>query len=414
MKASIVFFPNEAKKNPKTDRIPIYMRICFKRSKAESRLNAELPQKELPKWDPVVMRISERHSPINHQLNRLDEKFSDFLISHANDLPRYSAIHIKDYVLGNDQLKSITVMKFVDDYFENSVCNNVSLKPGTVKTYRRAINHLNAFLSHKNQKSLLLEQINYEFASEFKNYLVNSNPQLGRVGMTEVSAAGVIKKFRTIITQAVDLDLLKRNPFKMVKIKAKSPRRERLTIEQVQKITQLDLKSFPFQQFYLDIFLFSVCTGLAYHDAMSLTWSNLELRKDGSYKLAINREKTDVIMECFLPEMAVKIVNKYRKSPESEITNRVLPNRSNQKLNDQLKILAQMAGIPIRLSTHIARHTFRQLLGEAAIIDYGVIKRLMGQTRNGDVDEVYYEITESKLLDAKNKLDVFLAKYLSI
>ena len=54
--------------------------------------------------------------------------------------------------------------------------------------------------------------------------------------MTEVSATGVIKKFHTIFTNAVDLEILKINPFKIVKIKTKSSHRERLTIEQDGKI----------------------------------------------------------------------------------------------------------------------------------------------------------------------------------
>lgn len=413
MKASIVFYPNKAKKNLRTGKIPIYIRVCYRRAKSENRLNAEILESELPEWDPRTMRLIERNSAVNHQLNRLDQQFNEFLILNASSLPKYTAVCIRDYVLGNTKTQSATIVKFVDDYFENAVANNVSRTPGTIKNYRRAINHLNAYLKSKNQKPLLVEQLNYEIASDFKNYLTNSNPQLGRVGMTEVSAAGVIKKFRTIFTHAVDQDLLKKNPFKLVKIKTKSPRRERLTVEQVNKIKQLDLGLFPYQELYRDIFLFSVYTGLAYHDAMSLTWSNLKKKKDGSYKLTINRQKTDVITECFLPEQAAQIATKYHRSAETEIMNSVLPKRSNKELNVQLKLIAQMAGITVNLSTHIARHTFRQLLAEAGIADMGIIKRLMGQSRNGDVDEVYYAVTESGLLNAKIKLENFLNTYLN-
>lgn len=410
MKASLIFYPNEAKKNKRTGKIPIYIRICYKRAKSENRLNAEIAETELPKWNPISMRLIERNSPINHQLNRLDQQFNDFLILNATNLPQYTATYIRDYVLGNTKTQSKTVLKFIDEYFENAVANNISRTPGTVKNYRRAINHLNTFLAFKNQKSLLVEQLDFEIASEFKNYLVNSNPQLGRVGMTEVSAAGVIKKFRTILTHAVDRDLLKKNPFKMVKIKTKSPRRERLSFDQVEKISKLDLSPWPYLPLYRDIFLFSVFTGLAYHDAMSLTWQNLEERKDGNIKLTISRQKTDVITECFLPCRAINIARKYRNNREAETVNRVLPYRSNKEINEQLKKLAQLAGVSLRLSTHIARHTFRQLLAEAGIADMGVIKRLMGQSRNGDVDEVYYSVTENGLLSALKALEELIKK----
>jgi site-specific recombinase XerD len=116
----------------------------------------------------------------------------------------------------------------------------VNLRPGTLKNYRRAINHLNNFLSARNAKQLLLEEFKYEHASDFKNYLISSNPQLNRTGMTEVSAAGVIKKFRTIFGQAVDRELISKNPFKLVKIKTKSPVKERLTIGQVRQLYEVD------------------------------------------------------------------------------------------------------------------------------------------------------------------------------
>lgn len=131
-------------------------------------------------------------------------------------------------------------MQFVDDYFVNAVVNNVSRAAGTIKNYRRSINHLRNFLVQKKQENLVFEQLNYEFAVDFKNYQVSTNPGLNRTGMTEVSASGVIKKFRTIFSQAVDKELLTKNPFKQVKIKTKSPKRERLTIEQVRQLFHLD------------------------------------------------------------------------------------------------------------------------------------------------------------------------------
>lgn len=413
MKASIIFFPNEAKKSKRTGRIPVYMRICFRTAKAEGRLNAEIAEKDLLKWDPRTMRLVERNSQVNHQLNRLDQKFTEFLILNANELSLFNAAAIKDYVLGTSKSQALSVMKFIDDYFQDSIANNVNRTPGTIKNYRRAINHFSAFLDLRKQKALLMHQLDFEFAAAFKNYLVCSDATTNRIGMTEVSAAGIIKKFRTIFTQAVDLEILKRNPFKLVKIKTKSPRRERLTIEQVAKIHFFDFQDTPYQQLYRDIFLFSVYTGLAYHDLMSLTWSNLEQKKDGSFKLVINRQKTDVITECFLPCHAVQIIKKYQEIEPSVIGDRVVPYRSNKEMNLQLKSIARLANIPILLSTHIARHTFRQLLAEAGITDYGVIKRMMGQSRNGDVDEVYYSVTEKSLLEAKGKLDRFLNHYLS-
>lgn len=53
-------------------------------------------------------------------------------------------------------------------------------------------------------------------------------------------------------------------------------------------------------------YFFSAFTGLVYHDGMSLSWSDIEIKKDGNNKRTINRQKTDVITESFLPEQAIQ------------------------------------------------------------------------------------------------------------
>jgi integrase len=230
--------------------------------------------------------------------------------------------------------------------------------------------------------------------------------------MDEASAATVIKKFRTIFNQAVDQDILSRNPFKQVKIKTKSPRKERLTMEQVKTIFTLNLNLWPFLSVYRDIFLFSVFTGLAYKDAMELKWTNLHERSDGNIKLTITRTKSDVITECFLPKQAIEIARKYRVCHDPENAYKVLPYRTNQNFNSQLKLLAQLSGINIKLTTHIARHTFRQLLAETEIFDMAVVKRMMGHSSLSDIDGIYYHVTEKGLLDAKCKFEKYLNRNL--
>ncbi len=65
-----------------------------------------------------------------------------------------------------------------------------------------------------------------------------------------------------MFNQAVDKDLITRNPFKMVKTKTKSPRRDRLTVHQVAQVQTIDFANYPAQALYVDIFLFSTFTGL--------------------------------------------------------------------------------------------------------------------------------------------------------
>lgn len=381
------------------------------RKKVESRLNFELNEDDLKKWNGITMRLDERNSPVNHYLNRIESTFHDFIIANATCLQEYSASDIRDAILGIKKKSNQTVIAFVDAYFESTVLNNQNVAPGTIKVYRRSINHLKAFLEYKNQKELAIGKIDYEFASDFKNFLVCKNEKLDRAGMKEVSAAGIIKKFRRIFTHATELNLVTKNPFKQVKIQTKSPRKQRLSVEQVSKICKLDLTLWPTLTLYRDIFLFSVYTGLAYSDAISLSWYNLEKRNDGNIKLFLGRQKSDVVTECFLPSPAISIALKYEKKNDADADKKIFPYRSNKEINERLKLIAQMIGVQFSLSTHTARHSYRQLIGEAGITDDSVIKRLMGHSRRGDIDEVYYKVTEKALIDAKQKLDILLDSF---
>ncbi len=412
MKVSIHFYPNVGKASKKDGLIPMYLRVCFNGSKAESRLNEEISYSEFRLWNTTTMRLDIRKAPLNVYLDNLEARF-EYFTSDVSSLAEQNAAAIRDYVIEGipTRVKRMTLMQFVNEYYQKTVVNNVNCAQGTIKNYRRAVNHLHNFLSHTKRQTMMLEELNFEFASDFKNYLVSNNAMIGKIGMTEVSAATVIKKFRTIFTLAVDQDRIRKNPFKQVKIKTKSPKRERLTVEQIKKIVSLDLHFWPHLPTYRDLFLFSIYTGLAYHDANSLTSLNLETKADGNIKLKLHRQKTEVITECFLPLQAIEIIKNYQKIQVAGY-DKILPSRSNQKINAQLKKLAELAGIHIPLSTHIARHSFRQLLAEAEIFDVGVIKRMMGQSRNGDVDEVYYSVTEKALLNAKNKLEEFLTQNL--
>lgn len=413
MKLSILFFPNTQKAAAKTGKVPMYMRVTLNRKKAEMRLNIELSPTELKKWDDRTMRFIDREMSANAVLNSIDKKFEDFRHHHATSLAQFNVKTIRNHLLGLDAKPSPTIQHYIDKYYNTAIIPNTQLSSGTKKNYKKALKHLREYLEFSRTKDALVKDINMSFAHGFRDYLLGSFPDLERIGMKEPSALDNIKKMRTIFDRAVEEELLPSNPFKKIKLKSKSEQRGRLDINQVRKIRDIDLSDFPTQQQYRDIFLFSVFTGLAYADSSTLKMSDLNLMQDGSTRLLRKREKTDIITEMILPKQAVAIIDKYKNSAEREITGNVLPKRSNKELNIQLKILANMAGISLKLTTHIARHTFRQLLAEADIYEMGVIKRMMGHSRGGEIDSIYYVVTESRLMEAKRKFELYLEKAFS-
>lgn len=407
-----MFYPNKRKASPKTGKIPLYLRVTLDREKAESRLNAEILPKELSKWDGNLMRFRDREMSHNILLNSIDTKFDHFKHNNSLMLGNYNAKGIRDILLGLDQKPVPKAVDFIQNYYEKTVEPNHRLADGTKRNYRKALKHFREFLFYRGTPKCSLKEVNMVFANEFKDYLLTITKPDGQVGMQEQSALDNVKRLRTIIERAVDDGHLQSNPFKKIKLKNKSAPRVRLDINQVRQLYNLNLNDFPVLNIYRDVFIFSVFTGLAYADAYALKQTDLNVTKEGFVRLFLQRIKTDVITEMILPQHALAIIEKYKHSPEIQITRNVLPRRSNKEVNVQLKILASMVNIPLKLSTHTARHTFRQLLAEADIYETGVIKRMMGHSRGGEIDGIYYHVTESRLMEAKRKFELFLNKSL--
>lgn len=388
----------------------MYVRITLNRKKAEMRLNIEMTPDELKKWDPSTMRFTDRNMSANALLNTLDKNFEDFCHHNGANLGEFNVKTIRNLVLGLDVKPNPLILHYIDKYYNKAIAPNAQMAEGTKRNYRKALKHLKDFLVFRKSKDAELKAINMSFAFDFRDYLLGTFPNCTRIGMKEPSALDNIKRLRTIFDRAVDEELLLANPFKKIKLKNRAAQRGRLDIHQIKKIYDLDLREFRTQQIYKDLFLFSVFTGLAYTDASELKQTDLYTMSDGNIRLYLKRAKTDIITEMILPKQAVEIITKYKHTAEAEITGRVLPKRSNKEVNVQLKVLANMVNIPIKLTTHISRHTFRQLLAEADIYEMGVIKRMMGHSSHNDIDGIYYSVTENRLMEAKRKFELYLEK----
>ncbi len=134
---------------------------------------------ELQTWNPITTRFDAKNHPVNFQMNRLEQKFQEFISLNSTNLSQFDATYVKNHILGINLVQHKTVLIYIDDYFENAVLNNVDRMPGTIKMYRRANNHMKQFLKHRKQESLLMTQLNFEIAQDFKDYLVTSNKDQG-------------------------------------------------------------------------------------------------------------------------------------------------------------------------------------------------------------------------------------------
>ncbi|MEP6738660.1 MAG: site-specific integrase [Chryseolinea sp.] len=107
-----------------------------------------------------------------------------------------------------------------------------------------------------------------------------------------------------------------------------------------------------------DVFVFCCYTGLSYVDVEKLTHQNIARNNDGEIWVNIDRTKTGSPSSLPLLPKALQLLNKYKRCPTDNETNKLLPVISNQRINAYLKEIASLSGIEKNLTFHAARHTF--------------------------------------------------------
>ncbi|MDQ3192820.1 MAG: site-specific integrase [Bacteroidota bacterium] len=410
---SLVFFPNRKKISKRDNKIPMYMRIIWNRKKAEAKLLLEFNDNELLKWNSFTMRFDERNNPVNEKLQKLESKFKEILLKYAESPLAVTSNDLRNELLQMNQEKHETILNYCWKYYNSSVIPNYNLSSGTKKNYQKAIRHLDRYLVFENKEKLKLSDLNIALVNSFWDYLLSTYPKINKTGMTEVSASANIKRLRTILDRAYNEELISRNPFKTLKLKNKSPKKDKLNSRDIQLLYQVNLQDQSNLEKVRDIFLFSLYTGLAYKDAMVLKRSQLQEWQDEEIFLNLPRVKTDIDTKQFLVSYAKEIIEKYKEAPDVIRSGGLIPRMSNQQLNLRLKIIAERAGININLTMHIARHSFRQLLSEAGINEIAVVKTMMGHSLNNDIDNVYYNVSEKSLLAAKKQFENYLKQILN-
>ena len=204
--------------------------------------------------------------------------------------------------------------------------------------------------------NLKVQDIDLKFVENFDNFLRNKSI---------ISDAGLFnrhKNLKSFIRFAIKQKILETNPyedFKMPKCKQKFGH---ITSEELIIIKELDLSEVKNQRGYsitIDMFLFSCYTGLRCSDVQGLKWSNVV----NMQYLAVETQKTKKNANLPLSKLAKRILMKYKGNK----TENIFPFRTNECLNRNLKIIAQMCEIEKVVTFHMARHTFATILANANI-----------------------------------------------
>lgn len=166
---------------------------------------------------------------------------------------------------------------------------------------------------------------------------------------TQSSVYSYHKRLKTYINEAIQLELIKKNPYSGFPTpRGESHNRKYLEEEELNRIEELEIEDNTLSK-VRDCFIFCCYTGLAYSDLEKFSWKDDVVFRDGKYHIEDVRTKTGTPYKIQILSPAMRILEKYDYS---------LPIISNQKMNEYLKVVASFAKVKKNLTSHVARHTF--------------------------------------------------------
>jgi len=386
---SILFYLRKSKKN-KQGEAPIYQRITIDGKRCDFTTHRFVNPNQ---WDNVSGRVigtKEKTRVINNHLSDLENKaYQEYniMISTGKDITPES---IRNKILGvkERQRSLLELFRFHADQIKDQIGSGYC--EGTYKRYVVTIGKLERFLLHQyKQPDIPLTDLNHEFITGFDFFLrtidkINHN--------TVVKYMKVLKK---VVNLAVANEWIPSNPFSQFKAAYKDPNRGFLTAEELETIGKKRF-SIPRLAIIRDLFLFSCYTGLSYSDIFALTPDDVQPGIDGEKWIIVNRLKTNERSPIPLLPQATEIINKYQDYPVNSSAGKLLPMKSNQKMNAYLKEIADLCGIKKDLSMHIGRHTFATTVTLSNGVPIETVSKMLGHT-SIKTTQIYSKVVDTKI-----------------
>jgi site-specific recombinase XerD len=400
----ILFWLYRSKAN-KEGKAPIYLRITVNGKKIEKATGFFIKPSE---WDRNKHK-AKLASPSSSMINGYIASTETKVLQLQNNLcvtgnSAISAEFVRQELLGISPEKKTLLQLF--DYHNNQIKQQIGkdFRIGTYKHYTTTRNKVASFLDHcYRANDFPLESLSHKFVTDFEFYLKTVENLASNTAMKK------IKQLKKVVSLALANEWIEKNPFANFKCSYKEPKREALTRDEINLLAS---KQFSTDRLIniRDIFLFGCYTGLRFSDIKKLTPLNIIKGIDGEKWLTVDTIKTgDRCNIPLLPE-ALQIIEKYKTNRESLHKQVLFPVRSNQKVNEYLKEIADITGIKKKLHFHLSRHTFATTITLNNGASLEAVGKMLGQ-KNIRTTQIYAKMNDTRISQEmnaiKSKLQVF-------
>ena len=270
------------------------------------------------------------------------------------------------------------------------------------------------------RSSLLLycKSLDIKFSAIDNQWLKGYELFLKKGGKAKNTIGIRFRSLRALYNKAMADEVVKKDyyPFDSFKVSQfhEQTKKRAIKREDIQRIIDLDLRTItnyrsPYLELGRDLFIFSYLScGINLTDIARIRYSDIY-----NGRLEYHRKKTKKLISCKLQEPALKIIEKYRKKnatsedyifpildrkvhkTETQIRDKV--RKANKATNKALHKIESKLGLPIDLTTYVARHSFATVLKRSGV-STSIISESLGHSSE-KVTQIYLDSFENEQID---------------
>lgn len=382
---------------------PIYLRITVNGQRVELSADRKI---ESQKWHSKFQRAigrSESAKILNDYLDNMENQVKRNFNSLLNNQKEISSSILRDMLTGKYQKEHtlLSVFEINNNLVEQEEGSKYSRS--TIDQYATTFHRLKLFLEKEYEcRDIVLSKLDVLFIRRFEIFLKT------QYGIEHNTIIKHLKQLKKVVHFAIKVGYIERDPFLQHKTAYKQFTRGYLTVEELHRI---EIHNFTIKRLsqVRDVFVFVCYTGLSYSDLKLLTRDSLTKGIDGKNWIIYEREKTGVRASIPLLLQAQTIVDKYKNDPECIADNKLLPVKSNQKLNSYLSEIAELCEIDKHITMHLGRHTFSTTVTLTNGVPIETVSKMLGHT-SLKTTQIYSKVVDIKISNDMQTLEDKLSK----
>lgn len=342
------------------------------------------PKSDCPNREFIELMIAEKLKAYNSTIIELKATNQDF-----------TSTSLVDKVDGGNSL----VRKTVNDLFVEHLQRLENEKRrGYMLSVRYVYNSLVNFNKHLN---IPFSEIDVAWLKRYESWLRSRGVSQNTIGIH-------FRTLRVLYNLAIEEKAVKEElyPFKSFKVSKlhEETAKRALSKENVERIISFKPTD-DYMRFAIDLFAFTYYAGgINLTDIANLTESNII-----ADKLIYKRQKTGKLIKIPIQEKAKLLIEKYRTPDnpylfpifstlhKTEAQKKFRIHKVMAKVNKRLKIIGKELGIPIILTTYVARHSQATVMKRAGV-STAVIREIMGHSSER-VTQIYLDSFDNEQVD---------------